>query len=227
MAVATEKAPAKESAGQKGLVRVIVTCSGVSPMLMNPMTEETLDSLITGVRPQLNKDRPFADVARDRIYLDDYGHVGIPIENLTAALREAGRNVKNGKKAISTATSTTLYSFCEFPGEFVPFEGQNGELPKMLAKRDPVPENELVWKVDKRRGVMKNGANSVAVGILRPKFYNWRFSVEVVLNEKIVTQDTLRKLFDEAGTNCGLGDFRPQKRGPFGRFKVTDWQVVQ
>lgn len=199
--------------GEKGLVRIQVGLRGISPMLMNPMTDETINQLITGVRPQLNKDRKFEDVARERIYLDDNGRMGVPTMNLIAALKHAGRSVKNGKKAISTATSTTLFSFCEFPTEFIPFDGldEDGHLP---------------WRVDKRRGVMKNGASSVAVGILRPKFDSWSLTVEVVLNEKLVTQDTLRRLFEEAGTNAGLGDFRPQKGGPFGRFQVDNWEVV-
>lgn len=33
----------------------------------------------------------------------------------------------------------------------------------------------------------------------------------------------VRELFDIAGSKIGLGDFRPDRRGPFGRFTVTMW----
>ena len=32
-----------------------------------------------------------------------------------------------------------------------------------------------------------------------------------------------RELFDIAGSKIGRGDFRPDRRGPFGRFTVTMW----
>lgn len=211
-----------ETNSEKGVVSILVTCMAISPILMNPMTDETINGLITGNRPQLNKDRRFEDVARDRIYIGENGVIGVPTMNLIAALKHAGRAVKHGKKAISTATSTTLFSFVEFPDEFLPFLGQENGVP-LLTTTEVVPPDKLVWKVDKRRGVMRNGASQIAVGILRPRFHNWRFNVRVILNEKLVGQDTLRKMFDEAGTNAGLGDFRPQKGGPFGRFKVVGW----
>lgn len=179
-------------------------------MLMNPMTDETLDSLITGNRKPIVKDRPMSDVASERIYRDENGQMGIPTINLISALKGAGRAIKNGKKAISTATTTTMFSFLEFPDEFIPFD-------------DLDEKGEIPWRVDKRRGVMKNGAAQVAVGIIRPKFDKWSFTVKVRLNEKLIREETLKALFVEAGTNMGLGDFRPSKNGPFGRFEVVEF----
>lgn len=194
------------------MIEIAIQCKGLSSMLMNPMTDETLDSLITGIRKPIVKDRPMHDVANERIYRDENGRMGIPTINLISALKGAGRSIKNGKKAISTATTTTMFSFLEFPDEFIPF--------------DDLDENGgISWKVDKRRGVMKNGASQVAVGIIRPKFDKWGFTVKVKLNEKLLREETLKALFVEAGTNMGLGDFRPSKNGPFGRFEVVDFKV--
>lgn len=192
---------------------ITIQCRGLSSILMNPMTDETLDSLITGIRKPVVRDRPMEDVAAERIYRDENGRMGIPTINLIGALKGAGRAIKNGKKAISTATTTTLFSFLEFSDEFIPFDDldENGEIP---------------WRVDKRRGVMKNGAAQVAVGIIRPKFEKWSFTVTVRLNEKLLREETLKALFVEAGTNMGLGDFRPSKNGPFGRFEVVKFEAI-
>jgi hypothetical protein len=35
-----------------------------------------------------------------------------------------------------------------------------------------------------------------------------------------------RRLVDDAGRKVGLGDFRPWRRGPFGRFTVVRWEIV-
>jgi hypothetical protein len=177
------------------------------------MPEPVLDSLITGIRLPVIKDRIMKDVASERIYRDENGRMGVPTINLISAVRSAGRAVKIGKKAVSTAGTTTMFSFLEFPDEFLPFDNldEKGEIP---------------WEVDKRRGVMKNGPSQVAVGIIRPKFKTWSFTVKVRFNEKIVREETVKAMFAEAGTNQGLCDFRPSKNGPFGRFEVVDFKVA-
>lgn len=193
------------------MTELIIRCKGLSAMLMNPMTEDTLNGLATGVRKAVVKDRPFEEVANERIYRNDANQMGFPAINLISALKHAGRNIKNGKKGISTATTTTMFSFLEFPDEFIAFDGidEKGEIP---------------WRVDKRRGVMKNGAASVAVAIIRPKFDKWGFTVKVNLNEKLIREETIKALFVEAGSNAGLCDFRPSKNGPFGRFEVVEFK---
>lgn len=193
------------------MTEITIQCRSLSSMLMNPMTDETLDGLITGIRKPIVKDRPMTDVASERIYRDENGRMGIPTINLISALKSAGRAIKNGKKAISTATTTTMFSFLEFTDEFIPFD-------------DLDEKGEIPWKMDKRRGVMKNGAAQVAVGIIRPKFDKWGFTVKVKLNEKLLREETLKAMFVEAGTNAGLCDFRPSKNGPFGRFEVVEFK---
>jgi len=41
-----------------------------------------------------------------------------------------------------------------------------------------------------------------------------------MFNEK-----TVRMLVNDAGKKIGLGDYRPQRKGPFGRFSVVGWEV--
>jgi hypothetical protein len=196
------------------MTELTIKCNGLSAMLMNPMTDATLNSLITGVRMPIMKERPMEDVASERIYRNEEGKMGFPVINLIGALKHAGRTVKNGKKAISTATSTTLFSLFEFPAdEYVLFDNldEKGEIP---------------WRVDKRRGVMKSGATTVAVGIIRPRFDHWSFTIKVGLRESLIRPETAKALFVEAGSNAGLCDFRPSKNGPFGRFEVVEFDAV-
>jgi len=32
---------------------------------------------------------------------------------------------------------------------------------------------------------------------------------------------------DSAGKRVGLGDFRPARKGPFGKFRVDEWKVIE
>lgn len=60
----------------------------------------------------------------------------------------------------------------------------------------------------------------------RPRFNNWnaRFTLEV--DDELLDPDTAHQLLTEAGMSYGIGDFRPEKRGPFGRFTVVQWKAA-
>jgi hypothetical protein len=196
---------------KSGTVKVLVTLQSIgNGMLMNPMTEKTLDELQTGVRNKIDKTLSKEMIAEGRIIKDKQGKVGIPIEYLLGCLKEAGRSVKNGKKQISTADTTTIFSFLDF-----------GEQ-SFLRFKD---HSEMV--VDRRKGNMKNGGKTTAIAVIRPKFEKWSIQLEAEITiegDFAVAEDVAKQLFVVAGSQVGLGDFRPAKRGPFGRFKVADWK---
>lgn len=193
---------------------VKVRCRGVSPLLMDRMTDETLEELRTGVRAQKSKDRPKRDVAREKIYREngDGSTIGFPQECLFSCLVAAGRNVKNGKKQISTAKTTTLPDFLTIREFFIPLTNING-------KKD----EEKYWEPDSRRGRLQDGT---AVCVVRPKFRNWEFEITIDYDEKKADKSVIRALFDNAGSAQGLGSFRPNCKGPFGRFEVVGWIEV-
>lgn len=187
---------------------VVVKVKGVSPYLMNPMTEDILDELRTGNRAPIMKDRPVEEIAQRKL-CTEAGHIGIPVENLLACMAEAGRKVKHGKNQISTASSTTMYQMLSIGETFLPFT-------------DLSPENGG-WIVDKRRGRLKDGT---AVCIVRPKFMSWGFEFTLTIDGNEVSPETIKQLVKCAG-NIGLGDFRPSCKGPFGRFTIEKWEVME
>ena len=64
------------------------------------------------------------------------------------------------------------------------------------------------------------------MAVIRPKFVNWEFSVTVDLGVKVNT-DFVKELFLNAGSTQGLGSFRPNKKGMFGRFTVAKVEEVK
>lgn len=195
-----------------------VHCKGISPLLMDQMSEATLDGLANpGMRPQVDKNRTFDLVAGEKIYRDPNGRIALPAEMLFSCLVGAGRNVKLGKKSVSTLGSTMLPDLLSIQDSHLPLtnipEGINGA------------EKEY-WSVDKRRGVGYNGKTPTAVAIIRPKFVNWEFSVTVVHDAK-VNAEFVKGLFENAGSTQGLGSFRPNKKGMFGRFTVVEVEEMK
>ena len=58
----------------------------------------------------------------------------------------------------------------------------------------------------------------------RPRFDVWSAEFDLVINDDLLDPATAHVLLQEAGLSFGIGDFRPEKRGPFGTFRVTKWE---
>jgi hypothetical protein len=57
----------------------------------------------------------------------------------------------------------------------------------------------------------------------RPRLDDWKATFGVEYDETLVTEKELRAVVDNCGQRVGLLDFRPERKGPFGRFMVTSW----
>jgi hypothetical protein len=55
----------------------------------------------------------------------------------------------------------------------------------------------------------------------RPRWDVWGAKFELDLDSDVLSPEMANQLLNEAGTSIGIGDFRPEKRGPFGRFRVV------
>ncbi len=57
----------------------------------------------------------------------------------------------------------------------------------------------------------------------RPRLDSWKTTFTLQYDPTLLTAAQLRQVVDDAGSRVGLGDFRPEKKGMFGRFQVTHW----
>lgn len=58
----------------------------------------------------------------------------------------------------------------------------------------------------------------------RPRFDKWQLSFTIDYDDTLLKESEIRKIVDDLGQRVGLLDFRPEKKGPFGRFVVTEWK---
>lgn len=58
----------------------------------------------------------------------------------------------------------------------------------------------------------------------RPRFDEWSMKFTLRINEQILPLDFVQTLLTEGGQQLGLGDYRPEKGGPFGVFQITSWE---
>ena len=57
----------------------------------------------------------------------------------------------------------------------------------------------------------------------RPRFNTWGAEISLEIDPQIIESDTVMQLLTEGGKRIGIGDFRPERGGPFGRFAVIQW----
>lgn len=59
----------------------------------------------------------------------------------------------------------------------------------------------------------------------RPRLDTWRVSFELEYDDTLMKATEVRNVVDNTGQRVGLLDFRPEKKGPFGRFTVIKWEA--
>ena len=58
----------------------------------------------------------------------------------------------------------------------------------------------------------------------RPRFNEWGARFDLLLDDNALDAEMAHQLLNEAGQSIGIGDFRPEKRGPFGTFRVVRFE---
>lgn len=200
------------------LMRFII--KGLSPgLLLNPATNELLKHLRDGTRPQKRTDWTVEEECGTKLYrseknMQGIASMGLPMQNIMSSTVLAGQHVKSGKKNLSTAKSTTVFDFLEFVEDFCVFHGtdENGNVP---------------WKPFLVKGTMHNAGSETAVCIVRPRISEWRLLFTLKFDDKRgISEDTVLKLVEIAGRKIGLCDWRPQKKGRFGRFVIEKFEIL-
>ena len=176
-----------------------VTIKGVTPLLMNRPTSE-IDE--TSKERKIGNETPQSR-AEKKLY-EINGELYTPATHLQGALIEAGKHKKVMKKGTSKATYSKIVGYAV---EVNPFE---------------IVHKKQKWEVFNIQAVnpTTKGRNLLS----RPMLKDWELDFEVTFDETELDQATLKELFDIAGRIVGIGDWRPAKKGRFGKFQVVSWK---
>jgi hypothetical protein len=192
-------------------------------ILMNPGNDpDFVDKVLRQKQPQqAHTDWTVDQVATGKIYRSEKGadgspgRMGFPMQNLISSLVGAGQYVKINKKQISTAKSTILFEFLDFPEDFIVFKNTD-------------KDGNVPWKPSLFKGNLDSGGKKTAVAIVRPRIPHWEAMFTLRLDTKRkATRETVIELVETAGRKIGLCDWRPTCKGRFGRFVITKIEVLQ
>ena len=188
-------------------MRMSVTIGGTTPLLMNRFGEDGEVAVGSGTRPTFQGDKGSPrDQASKKTYADAEGNLYIPGTNIFRSIIDAGIFHKVGRKQLTTRDTSLIPAGC-----FVE------DLVCALGTKE--------WEVDSRSVV--NPSTKGRIMCHRPRLDKWSMSFTLDIDTSVFDPKLIRAVLDDAGKKIGLGDFRPQRKGPFGRFVVTQWQEIK
>lgn len=155
----------------------------------------------------ISKDKkPFKDdveeQAHSKLYASPKGKLYQPATHIYGSLIEAGKQKKVVGKGKSTYSKIVGYAV-----EINPFEiehkNQNWEIFSILAVNPNTKGRNLLH---------------------RPILKEWELDFEITFDEEQIAPSIMKELLEIAGKVAGIGDWRPQKKGPYGKFQVVSWK---
>jgi len=183
-----------------------ITIKGTTPLLANAFTDEAQRDSSNGSRLATQKERGTPrEQAEAVLYKDNNGKPVIPGPNLFRCIIEGGRFFKAGKSKITTQKNSLIPACLEFE-----------EIVINIKHKEP-------WTVDTRPVRIPSTGGRILRH--RPCFNDWELSFSCLLDDDVITENLLREIIDTSGRRIGLGDFRPDCKGPFGKFVVTKWEI--
>lgn len=183
---------------------ISIEIEGITPLLCNMFSDEAQMRSGSGTSIAAVGDRGSPkEQAEAVLYKDENGTPFVPGQNLFASIREGGRFFKNGKSKVTTLRNS-LMPACVTMHDFVmPIQSRDG------------------WTVDTR--AVRNPSTGGRIPRHRPCFHDWKLRFEVELDTELMSAKMLRQVIDSAGKRIGLGDYRPDCKGPFGKYVVIHW----
>lgn len=91
----------------------------------------------------------------------------------------------------------------------------------LLVSPERIPLGVDRYTIDSRPVVMP--ATKGRVMRHRPRIDPWAITFDLEWDPTLLTEPQVRRIVDDFGSRVGLLDFRPERKGPFGRCMVVSW----
>lgn len=180
---------------QLRLAKHYIPIFGTSPLIMHAWSHKAKQAMLDKQMKKATAGKVAKDPQRDfeeSMYLGKDGLPSFPTIAFKSAAVDAAVAMDFRK--------TNLRQSFHIEGDMVPIVGD-----------DPQPREDMV----------RVGMGTADIRY-RAQFENWGALLPVTINTGMLSIEQLVNLFDAAGFGIGIGEWRPQRDGQFGRFKVAD-----
>jgi len=189
--------------------RMLVPIIGISPLITHKFSEKAkkqmLDAMQGRKNPKAPKD-PEAEYIAAAYRLDDGGYAA-PAIAFKSATVSAARFF--GKDVTMVSLRQTLF----FSGEMSKTEGQ---MMVRIEGGEPTMREDVV-----RVG---NGGTDLRY---RPFFGEWSATLDVTFVKSMLTRESVLSLIEAGGLGVGVGEWRPEKRGDMGTYRIDETRSVE
>lgn len=142
--------------------------------------------------------------------------------------RKAAYTIEIKGKTVLCVPSRCVYGMILRSASYFKVKGRNVSS-TIAGAIDIVPENIPLtlngknitdYVIDKRSVVVQRAR----IIRCRPRIDKWELAFEIVYNEDYIADDKLlKKIIQDGGIKVGLLNFRPEKKGTFGKFEIKSW----
>jgi len=177
--------------------KISVEVQGTTPLLMNRFRDKQIDDDTKQVMGARKKEELI-----DKLYLVD-DEPCIPGVYFKNAITEAAKQFKivgKGKSTYSKLVGSTVQigeEYCVIDGGYEVFR---------ISGVNPMTKGRVM--------------------ISRPRFNKWKTKCTILLMDDGVPPNVMNDMLVHAGQYVGVGDWRPDKKGMFGKFIVTSYKEV-
>jgi hypothetical protein len=178
--------------------RVAVKIKGVSPLIQHAWDEKSRNQILDG-KMKKKKVRevcdPEAEFKAAHHHTADGGY-GVPAQAIKNAIIGVAHKDIGIEK---TLVRKGVYILCDDPKNIISMQCS-----------EPLMREDFV----------RVGQGSTDLR-WRPEFQEWELTVEAELTDLFMNKETFVNLLDLAGSSAGIGEWRPEKGGDYGRFEVV------
>ena len=201
----------------EGFVTYKVRLAGTSPIIHHSGiagldTRSPLKMEIAEITSKKGSNRTSADEQRllaleceNSLWLDEERNVTVPVGAVRACVEAAARKTKHGpmvREGLLVTKSAFEYDVDKY-----------GDALEEIA----ATAQFTVPVVVQRARILRTRARFDCP---------WSIVTEVETDEEIVQEELLRRWFEVGGQRIGIGDWRPQKSGTFGRFVLAEMEAI-
>jgi len=173
-----------------------VKIEGISPLLMNRFLDK---QIAAGAKKRSGEQKELP--AEEKLYILD-NKPYIPARYFEGCLIDASKQFKIQGKQKAT--------YSKYVGATVRIE----------------PE-AITIKSGKWEPFTISAVNPMTKGrmmVTRPMFNEWVCEFQIICEDDEVSVDTMERILEQAGRFTGIGDWRPQKKGKYGRFRIVEFK---
>lgn len=180
---------------------------GTSPLIIHRFSEKAKKQMLDAMQgkrsPKVPKD-PEAEYEAAAYKFPDGGY-GFPVIGFKQATVSAARFY--GKDVSMTSLR-----------QFVFFRGDLGEDGQMLAR--------IIGKPHIREDVARVARGGTDLRY-RPEWTEWSTTLDITYIKSAITRNSVISLLDAGGLGVGVGEWRPEKNGDFGTYRVDNSKKVE